>query len=59
MTSLEIRLVPPGFVVRTHDGETATVTDECPVQSGAIVFVTPRVWNALVPQIKQALGLGE
>lgn len=47
MTSLELRLVPTGFVVRTHDGDTA------------IVFVTPRVWNALVPQIKQALGLGE
>lgn len=59
MTSLELRLVPVGFTVTTHDGDTATVTDNSAVQNGAIIFVTPRVWNALTQQIKQALGLGE
>lgn len=55
--SIEIREVKPGFIVRTHGGDSAPVTDAQPVHHGHILFVTPTTFAALWPLISNALGL--
>lgn len=55
--SIEIRVVEPGFVVRTHTGDHDTVTDAQPVHHHNLIFVTPETFRALWPVISRMLGL--